>query len=63
MVNFFKRRYKAIFERFKKLSFVIDLNKQPIISNYLLGDLLWDLLKITGELNSYYKSKIKYSRI
>jgi len=54
--NYFNRRYKAIFERFKKLSLVIALHKQSDRGNYLLGDLLWDLLKITGGLNSIYKS-------
>ena len=50
--NYFNRRYKAIFERFKKLSLVIVLHKQSDRGNYLLGDLLWDLSKITGGLNS-----------
>ena len=54
--NYFKCRYKAIFERFKKLSLVIALHKKSDRLNYLLGDLLWDLLKITGGLNSIYKS-------
>jgi len=50
--NNFNDRYKAIFERFKKLSLVIVLHKQSDRGNYLLGDLLWDLSKITGGLNS-----------
>ena len=54
--NYFNCRYKDIFERFKKLSLVIVLHKQSDRVNYLLGDLLWDLLKITGGLNSIYKS-------
>ena len=54
--NYFNRRYQAIFARFKKLSLVIVLHKHPDRDNYLLGDLLWDLLKNTGGLNSIYKS-------
>ena len=54
--NYFNSKYKAIIERFKKLSLVIALHKQSDRVNYLLGDLLWDLLKITGRLNSIYKS-------
>ena len=50
--NNFNHRYKAIFERFKKLSLVIDLHKQSDRGNYLLGDIVWDLLKNTGGLNS-----------
>ena len=50
--DYFNRRNKAIFERFKKLSLVIALHKQSDRVNYLLGDLVWDLLKITGGLNS-----------
>ena len=54
--NYFNSRYKSIFERFKKPSLVIALHKKSDRLNYLLGDLLWDLLKITGGLNSIYKS-------
>ena len=42
----------TIFESFKKLSLVIVLDKQSDRDNYLL----LDLLKITGGLNSIYKS-------
>ena len=42
--NYFKRRYKAIFARFKKLRLVIVLHKQSDRGNYLLGDLLGDLV-------------------
>ena len=54
--NYFNHRYKAIFERFKKLSLVIALHKQPDRDNYLLGDLLRDLLKNTGGLSWNDKS-------
>ena len=42
--KYFNSRYKAIFERFKKLSLVIVLHRHSDRGNYLLGDLLGDLV-------------------
>ncbi len=42
--NYFNRRDKAISARFKKLSLFIVLHKHSDRGNYLLGDLLGDLV-------------------
>ena len=42
--NYFSRSYKAVFERFNKRSFAIVLHKQSVRDNYLLGDLV-DLIQ------------------